>query len=293
MHFASTIFSLPLKSRASPRGVYTEHELYLVIALIFAFIFFDVDPVKTFPLALGAKEVASQLGALIETNVNFVSKTGFLASLTDKFMENEGPLRDYGVHMVRKLLESGIGVKEAAWSQIFPTATAMIPNQAQVTSQIMDFYLAGEGKKHWPEIQRLARSNDPSADDKILRYAMEGIRLHGTFGSYRSATSSCVLDDSGYSGSKQVKAGDKVFVSFVQANRDAEVFPDPLEVKLDRPLENYIHYGVGPHTCLGKEASQVGLTALVKTMAQVEGLRCAPGPQGNLKKVPRGDGFYA
>ena len=195
--------------------------------------------------------------------------------------------------MVRKLLQFGLSAEDAAWSQIFPTATAMVGNQAQVITQIMDFYLAEGGKKYWPEIVRLARDNSDEADEKIFRYAMEAIRLHGTFGSYRSAAATTTLDDSGFSGVKEVKPGDKVFVSFVKANRDPTVFPDPLAVRLDRPLENYIHYGVGPHQCLGKDASQVALTAMLKVMAGLENLRPAPGPQGILKKVPREDGFYA
>ena len=66
---------------------------------------------------------------------------------------------------------------------------------------------------HLPEINRLAKADTPEADDKILHYCMEGIRLNGTFGSYREATASTTVDDGGRIVS--VKAGDKVFCSFV------------------------------------------------------------------------------
>jgi linoleate 10R-lipoxygenase len=36
----------------------------------------------------------------------------------------------------------------------------------------------------------------------------------------------------------------------------------------------------------------VALTAMLRTVAKLEGLRRAPGPQGQLKKVPRPGGFY-
>lgn len=42
---------------------------------------------------------------------------------------------------------------------------------------------------------------------------MEGIRLNGTFGSYRESTAALDIDDDGRNVS--VKPGDKVFVSFV------------------------------------------------------------------------------
>ena len=156
-------------------------------------------------------------------------------------------------------------------------------------TQIMDYYL-GVGSKHLPEINRLAKIDNAETDDKLLHYAMEGIRLNGTIGSYRRSTVNVTVTD----GDREVviKPGDKVFVSFVGAARDPSVFPDPDEVVLDRPMERYIHYGIGAHSCLGKEASMVALTAMLRTVGKLDGLRRAPGPQGQLKKIPRPGGFY-
>jgi linoleate 10R-lipoxygenase len=123
-----------LKTKEHPRGVFTEHEMYMAVAVIFICIFFDLDPAKSFPLHMGARAVAKALGKLIEANVKAVSLTGWIAGIVDGITQNESYLTDYGVHMVRRLLESGIGVEEVAWSQILPVACAMVPNQAQVVS---------------------------------------------------------------------------------------------------------------------------------------------------------------
>jgi linoleate 10R-lipoxygenase len=153
----------------------------------------------------------------------------------------------------------------------------------------MDYYL-GVGSKHLGEINRLAKIDSAETDEKLLHYAMEGIRLNGTFGSYRRSTISTTVTD----GDRQVpiKPGDNVFVSFVGAARDPSVFPNPEEVVIDRPIESYIHYGAGAHSCLGKEASMVALTAMLRTVGKLDGLRRACGPQGELKKIPRPGGFY-
>jgi linoleate 10R-lipoxygenase len=58
-------------------------------------------------------------------------------------------------------------------------------------------------------------------------------------------------------------------------------------------MESYTHYGVGPHTCLGKEVSKVALTAMLRVVGRLENLRRAPGPQGQLKKIPRPNNFYS
>jgi hypothetical protein len=82
-------------------------------------------------------------------------------------------------------------------------------------AQAIDYYL-GEGKAHLPEINRIAKLNTPQADNILLHYAMEGIRLAGTFGLYREATESDAIND-GENGTVNVKAGDSVFVSFVRS----------------------------------------------------------------------------
>lgn len=134
VHFAANIFSLPLKTEASPNGIYTEQELYMVLAVIFACIFFDLDPAKSFPLRMAAREVSQQLGKLVEANVKMVNMTGWVAGIVDGMHQHHTPLTDYGVHMIRRLLESGLGPSEIAWSQVLPTAGAMVANQAQVVS---------------------------------------------------------------------------------------------------------------------------------------------------------------
>jgi linoleate 10R-lipoxygenase len=291
VHFAANVFSLPLKSKEHPKGVFTEHEMYMAMAVIFTCIFFDLDPAKSWPLHMASRKLAKVLGKLVEANVKAVNMTGFIAGIVDSFSQNQSYLGDYGVHMVRRLLDSGIGPEEVAWSQILPTAIAMVPNQAQVFTQILDYYLSPVGQKHLPEINRLAKLDTADADAKLLRYAMEGIRLNGTFGSYREASGSISINDGydayGRERHVNIKPGDKVFVSFVGAAKDKDMFPDGDEVRLDRPMENYIHYGIGPHECLGKDASRVALTAMLKVVGRLDNLRRAPGPKGELKKIPR------
>jgi len=81
-------------------------------------------------------------------------------------------------------------------------------------------------------------------------------------------------------------------LSQVGAARDPVIFPNPHEVDVTRPLDRYIHYGDGPHTCLGKDASMTALTAMWKVVGRLDNLRRARGPQGQLKKIPRPGGFF-
>ncbi|KAL8697104.1 MAG: hypothetical protein Q9224_002465, partial [Gallowayella concinna] len=244
VHFAANMFSLPLKTEETPGGVFSEQELYMVISVIFMAIFSDTDPTKSFPLRHAARAVSQQLGKLIEAKVHSVSMTGMVAGVVDRFRENHNPLSEYGVHMIRRLLESGLGVSEITWSQILPTAVAMVPNQAQAVNkffsylihlragfqnknknsidmlmretmqftQLLDYYLSDEGKHHLPTINKYAKMDTPEAEDKLLHYAMEGIRLNGTFGTSRQSTVHATIDDGDHQ--VRVKPGDKIFCSF-------------------------------------------------------------------------------
>ncbi|KAJ0163325.1 Linoleate 10R-lipoxygenase [Colletotrichum tanaceti] len=291
VHFASRVFNLPLKTRQNPRGLIAEHEMYEMLAAIFACIFFDVDPAKSFPLRQKAKQAATMLGKLIETNVKVTTKVG-LRGLFSGSPDKTDPLASYGTNVIKGLAKAGLSAYDIAWSQILPTAGAMVPNQAQVFAQAVDYYLSPPGAAHLEQIHKTAASpSTKESDALLLGYAMEGIRLAGTFGSYREATrDDVIVEDDGRE--VPVRRGDRVFVSFVSAAKDPENFPRPEEVNPLRPLASYIHYGLGPHACLGRAASQVALTEMFRALFRKKNLRRVPGPQGILKKMPRPGGFF-
>ncbi|KAH6966960.1 heme peroxidase [Fusarium venenatum] len=291
-HFVARMFNLPLKTKQNPKGVFSEQELYMILAVIFVCIFFDIDPAKSFPLRQGAREVAQQLGKIVEMNVKLATSVGIKGLFTSKPNKNDDPLAAYGENMAKGLKKAGLSIDDIVWSQILPTAGAMVPNQAQVFAQTLDWYLSPAGEKYRPELHRIAALETGNETDALLLgYAMEGIRMAGTFGLYREATTADVIqEDDGRE--VPVKAGDRVFVSFVTAAKDPNIFPNPEEVDPRRPLDSYIHYGVGPHACLGRDISQVALTELFRALFRKKGLRRVAGAQGELKKVPRPGGFF-
>ena len=137
---------------------------------------------------------------------------------------------------------------------------------------------------------------------------LEGCRLRATVAVYRDLASEQTISD--YSPSlpnpkdpKQLNpiplsdpgksartfrlpAGTRVVLDFITAGHDAVAFPEPEQVRLDRPIDSYMHYGWGPHECLGKQASLIGLTALFKSTMRLKNLRRGDGPQGEIKSFP-------
>ncbi|EDN03804.1 hypothetical protein HCAG_01669 [Histoplasma mississippiense (nom. inval.)] len=283
VHFAVAVFGLPLKTGDNPRGIYTESELYMIMALVFACIFFDADPAKSFPLRQRARKVTQQLGDIVLLNVQLIKQTGFLSNMVERLYGNN-MLTEYGVHMIRRLLDSGLPPEQIVWTHMLPTAGGMVANQAQLFSQCLDYYLSEEGSIHLPEIHRLSKLGTAEADELLLKYFLEGSRLRATVGVYREVVTQSTIKD----GVKtlSLKPGDRVACNFAKASMDPKKFPEPDKVDLTRDLDSYIHFGQGPHKCLGFGICNAALSTMLKTVGKLENLRRAPGPQGELRRIP-------
>ena len=131
-HFVARLFNLSLKTKDNPKGVFSEQELYAILSVIFVTIYHDIDPAKSWPLRQNAKALTEQLGKLIETNVRLATSYGMNGLFTAKHTND--PLSSYGVKLVKGLSKMGMKPYDITWSQILPTAGAMVPNQAQVVS---------------------------------------------------------------------------------------------------------------------------------------------------------------
>lgn len=290
VHFCAEMFALPLKTKEHPHGVFTEQELYLVLLSVFVCVFFDVDPEHSFQVHKYAHDATQTLGKLLQLNFDEVKATGtFYRIFQLVFGTDTGPqgskLHGYGKHMIQRLLNSGWPSKELIWGNVLGTAGGMVPNQGQLFSQMVDFYF-NEGKQHWPAIAKLAREDTPEADEKLMKYMLEGSRLSCGSAVMRRINKNHTMKD----GNKTVhlKEGDRLFVNLFKASRDPKAFPHPLKIDLDRPLESYIQFGWGPHKCLGLPIARISLTAVLKVVAQLPNLRPAKGPQGIIKKVSSG-----
>jgi cytochrome P450 len=57
-------------------------------------------------------------------------------------------------------------------------------------------------------------------------------------------------------GARVAAAGHLVAVSLSAANLDPAEFPDPLEVRFDRPTNRHLAFGAGVHRCLGSHLAR-------------------------------------
>ncbi|KAF2866163.1 hypothetical protein BDV95DRAFT_612030 [Massariosphaeria phaeospora] len=285
VHFCSEMFMLPLKTDKQPHGIFTEAEMYLLMSSVFALIFFDVDPASSFPLHIKSRAATQVLGKLVEKNVDAIAHSGLLSAAIRTIWPNESTLKNYGIHMIKRLLATGMDPAQLVWGHILGTAGGMVSSQGQLFGQIIEYFLVGDGQQHWPAIQQLAQGDSEENFDKLMHYVLEGARLNGETAIVRAAAADTSITDSGKT--TTIKAGETIFISLRAASHDPVVFPDPDVVDLSRPLDTYIHLGHGPHKCLGEAMTRVALTTMLREIARLKNLRVAKGLQGQVHKVPR------
>jgi len=77
----------------------------------------SADIAKSFQVSEAAHMLAQQLGELVLMNAEVVHATGFIADVIAK-LHKTSPLTDYGTHMIQRLLETNLSVKDVVWSHL-------------------------------------------------------------------------------------------------------------------------------------------------------------------------------
>jgi len=61
---------------------------------------------------------------------------------------------------------------------------------------------------------------------------------------------------------RQIKKGDMLYISYLSANRDEEMFDSPFEFQAERKPNRHIGFGYGAHICIGQHLARLEMRAL-------------------------------
>ncbi len=90
-------------------------------------------------------------------------------------------------------------------------------------------------------------------------------------------------------GGVSIPAGELVTISLLAANRDPEVFADPVRFDIDRPnLAQHVTWAVGPHTCLGLHVARAETRAALEAFLDAEAELGVQFVLGSESVAPRG-----
>lgn len=166
--------------------------------------------------------------------------------------------------LVTRLLEAevdGVRLTEAEFQNFF---SLLIVAGNETTRQALALGVLAL-VEHPGELHRLREDPSlvPSAVEEILRWSTPVMHMR------RTATV-----DAEISGTT-IRAGDKVVLWYISANRDEEVFADPYRFDVGRTPNEHISFGrSGPHFCLGAHLARleirVTLEELLPRLATLE-----------------------
>lgn len=71
----------------------------------------------------------------------------------------------------------------------------------------------------------------------------------------------------------QIPEGCPVALNFLSANRDPEVFPDPMRFIEDRSPNRHIAFGIGPHLCIGQSVAKLQARITLDVLASLPPFR--------------------
>jgi len=79
---------------------------------------------------------------------------------------------------------------------------------------------------------------------------------------------------------RTIRKGDLIYLSYLSANRDEEVFPDPFKFDPARAPNRHVGFGFGGHTCLGIHLARLEMTVLWQTVIpRLKSVRLAGTPR--------------
>lgn len=171
---------------------------------------------------------------------------------------------------VTSLLGAAVGQGEITLEEAVGLAVLLQIGGEAVTNNCGQLFFLLLTRPDLAERLRAEPDIRPQAIDELLRY----IPHRSAVGLSRIATED--VDIKGV----RIRAGEAIYVSYLAANRDPEVFSDPETIDFSRSPNPHVAFGFGPHYCPGGMLARLESELLVDAfLDRMPGLRLAVAPE--------------
>jgi cytochrome P450 len=180
---------------------------------------------------------------------------------------------------VRATRLDDVAIRNAVMGSI----TGTLDNVSTSVANILDLLLDR------PELLQAAREAALSDDPTELRpYLMEALRFKPPVPMLPRYCERTYALAQGSPRETVIPKGSVVVVLLSSAMFDPEEVESPGEFRTTRPTSSYLHFGAGPHTCLGRYLGMVLIQELCRGLLGLRNLRRAEGPSGQVTRTREG-----
>lgn len=152
-----------------------------------------------------------------------------------------------------------------------------VQNQAKCCVFILEQLLLHP--KAWDEARKAALENNI---DQVMHLSFDAMRLHSPIPVLiRFAEKAQTVSGNGTKHYK-IKAGKDVFALTSSAMLDKRKFPHPKEIRGDRPMMDYLYFGLGLHKCYGEHINYVVIPEMIAAILRMDSLKPAKGKAGKI-----------
>ncbi|MFF4247332.1 cytochrome P450 [Streptomyces sp. NPDC001822] len=229
------------------------------------------DLIATFALAVPSNVIGEVLGVPTELRHDFHRlSTGIVnfASSPAEYFAHLGAFREYITHVVEEIRrEPGEGLISSllrdeegklSTEEIIGMTSALVVAGHETTAAMIG--VSALALIQQPEQLALMLAGGDDGTEKAVEEFLRYMSISGVFP--RAATEDVTI------GSWQVKAGERVLISLLNANRDAELVSEPNRLDVSREPVGHLAFGFGTHQCPGQHLArlelQVALPALFR-----------------------------
>ncbi|CAO1633881.1 unnamed protein product [Sympodiomycopsis kandeliae] len=277
--------ALPLKTPATPHGLFTVTELFGMTLALFIYSSFDVIPHASWTLRQAALELGPILRKIIKTRLEINS--GVKEKIHDFMAKGSAfEVSEAADHLYHTIIKEKIPLDKAV-GDVLGSALPVGGNLTQQSTLLVDLFLTPGyeyAKERFTELA-LRDDDDKAAQKEMEMWVWEGMRISGTVpGLPRVASQDVTLDD-GEHGQVHIKEGDRLIIATSKAQLDPAVFPDPTRLDPTRDPKSYIALGHGMHLCFGARLVAPAIVSMLKQVFRLKNVRRAAGAKGRLVKV--------
>ncbi|KAG6873168.1 hypothetical protein C0995_002017 [Termitomyces sp. Mi166 len=310
IHFtAEKIAGISVKTKYNPSGIYTENELFDMLATLstfvniilchlplnvdniirITFLMFD-QPENSFALHEAALSAGANIRAIAMKSLIKVipsSAPGFLRKISSAVTSLFRSPKDAPWYPFMNRLATTGRPTDELFGNVIDIAVSTSVNWAHSAVNVIDFYLDDVRAKERQHIIELINNKGFDSDTLLHGYVCEAqeIGLKPQFsGLWRQAVVDTVIDQGPGLPPLEVKAGDWIRGSFRNAHLDPLAFPDPATVNPNRPAAAWNNLnGTGFDIYPGVSYCVLTITEIVKAVFSLKNVRRAPGNAGIMR----------